>query len=390
MSLREQYSRRYQKIAQSLEKIFGACEKPRRFALLVDVPKTAKEDSSAWLDRRELATQWLREAQLAVLLGFSHDSFELLAYESVGAANADLLNPAKSIRIANDAIPSDAAQLNAYDAENTEFEQIYEHYDCLVALTQYSATAPLKMAAKRFGFRAATMPGFTRAMIPALCVDLDEIERKVVLYADLLTKADGATIQFAVRGEHSSSLYLDLRHRSGVASTGILDKAGMAGNLPSGEAYIVPYEGEIHATPSQSEGVLPIEVNGNVVFCEVKENRVVRLRSEEQSSYIDAAHYFKDPALANVAELGLGVLGELGVQPVGSVLLDEKLAPHIAFGRSEHLGGVTSPASFKDAKNVSHEDFVYHHKMMPQISIISIILNIDNKERKVFENGAYC
>jgi len=38
----------------------------------------------------------------------------------------------------------------------------------LIAATELSATAPLKVAAREFGFRAATMPGFTEAMVPAL------------------------------------------------------------------------------------------------------------------------------------------------------------------------------------------------------------------------------
>jgi hypothetical protein len=40
-----------------------------------------------------------------------------------------------------------------------------------MAPTQYSATAPLKNAARKFNLRAATMPGFSPAMIPTLKID---------------------------------------------------------------------------------------------------------------------------------------------------------------------------------------------------------------------------
>ena len=65
-------------------------------------------------------------------------------------------------------------------------------------------------------------------------------------------------------------------------------------------------------------------------------------RSDVQRAKLDA-----EPAYGNIAELGIGVLGEWGVEAVGSTLLDEKLGLHIAFGRSDHFGGATAPASFR-------------------------------------------
>ena len=44
----------------------------------------------------------------------------------------------------------------------------------------------------------------------------------------------------------------------------------------------------------------------------------------------------------------------------GNVLEDEKAGPHIALGRSEHLGGVTGPdPPSRDPRHVWHHDFVY-------------------------------
>lgn len=389
MDLREQYAIRYARIGKSLEQIFGSSTQMRRYALLVDVPPAADQDTEQWRDRRAIATEWMREAHLAMLLGLTQDSFELLAYEAVGSANADLLHPARCIRVASDAIPATASELAQYDAPAMDFEELYANYDCLVALTQYSATAPLKMAAKKHGFKAATMPGFTRAMISALGVDLDEVERRCVHYANLLTKAEHATISFAVHGVHAAILHMDLRHRTAVASTGRLQHPGSAGNLPSGEAFIVPYEGEIAGDKSQTQGILPIELDGEILYCCVEQNQVVRVRILSLGQEFDSAAFLHEPALGNVAELGLGVLAQLGIQPVGSVLLDEKLAPHIAFGRSEHLGGVTSPKAFKDPKNVSHDDFVFHPKMMPNVCIESIVLQIDKEELCIYKDGAY-
>ena len=40
------------------------------------------------------------------------------------------------------------------------FADLYAGHPILIALTKFSATAPLKLAAKTHPIRAATMPGF--------------------------------------------------------------------------------------------------------------------------------------------------------------------------------------------------------------------------------------
>ena len=44
----------------------------------------------------------------------------------------------------------------------------------------------------------------------------------------------------------------------------------------------------------------------------------------------------------------------------GSILEDEKVTGfHWAYGRSDHIGGITGVSSFKDPGNVVHQDIVY-------------------------------
>ena len=68
-------------------------------------------------------------------------------------------------------------------------------------------------------------------------------------------------------------------------------------------------------------------------------NKAVRVLSSGPASEEEADHIAREPAYANLSELGLGVLGDFGLNPTGSILLDEKLGLHIAFGRSDHFGG---------------------------------------------------
>ena len=85
----------------------------------------------------------------------------------------------------------------------------------------------------------------------------------------------------------------------------------------------------------------------------------------------------KEPAYGNIAELGLGVLGEWGVTAVGSILLDEKLGLHIAFGRSEHFGGFTSPDSFRERSNIIHIDRVFVPSSQPLIHVKELALTYE-------------
>ena len=99
-------------------------------------------------------------------------------------------------------------------------EEVLEEVTLVMALTQLSTTAPLKILSKKCNFRAATMPGFSEAMIPALRIDYQLVNDRVNRVKDELTRAHSATIQFTVDGQKSYEVLFDLRHRKGHASGG--------------------------------------------------------------------------------------------------------------------------------------------------------------------------
>ncbi len=364
--------------------VFGydARESGHRFGFLTDVPNSAEQDTPDWRARRALVAEWAQK-----LAKQGRHACIVYAYASVGRGNADLIHPVCPIA-SGDVIPATAADLEAYPSQGSPVAEVYGRAEFWIALTQHSATAPLKLAAARYGFRAATMPGFTISMLPALNVDLEAVDARVSKLARLLTASHSATLTFDAGGA-AYTLRLDLRHRMGFASSGRFLTNGQAGNLPSGEAYIVPYEGECAGVLSRTSGILPIERDGEIALCEVSENRIVCVEGNGKWADGLRASIADDPARANLAELGLGVLGEFGIEAVGHVLLDEKLAVHIALGRSEHLGGVTSPADFLSPSNVSHIDYVYHHKLMPHVRIVRGVLETDDNAFVFVENGKY-
>jgi leucyl aminopeptidase (aminopeptidase T) len=217
------------------------------------------------------------------------------------------------------------------------------------------------------------MPGFRADMIPSLRLDYAEVNRRVEHLKALLDRAEGAAFRFGTP-DGDCELYIDLRHRTGHASGGLLPNPGVAGNLPSGEAYIVPYEGELDGDPSRTAGVMPVQFGTEMVRYRIEGNRALGVLSEGPRSLEEAAWLAREPAYGNLAELGLGVLAGFGVKPIGEILLDEKLGLHLAFGRSDHFGGQVGPAQFSSLDAVIHIDRVYVPETQPQVKVLAVDL----------------
>ena len=196
--------------------------------------------------------------------------------------------------------------------------------------------------------------------------------------------------RFTVDGTQEYDLHLDLRHRTAHASGGLLPQPGTAGNLPSGEAYIVPYEGEFAGDPTRTKGIFPVQMDDEVVVFEIEENVATRVLSDGPVSEREASLLAAEPARGNIAELGLGVLGAFGLEPIGEVLLDEKLGLHVAFGRSEHFGGQVGPQQFSTPEAVIHQDHVYVAKIQPRVSAAAVDLHFEGGETlELIRDGDY-
>lgn len=352
-------------------RVFVPTPEDALLGIMVDLPDAKVPDDAAWAARRRIAAEWadLLEAQAAATGYHTH----LLLYPNVHTNNGDL--PDRCWIHAGGPVPAAAAGLDP--AAAVPMAEVFDTHPMLMAVTKFSSTAPLKVAARTHPMRAATMPGFSADMIPALKIDYAEVNRRVDILKALLDRATGADFVFR-HPEGEDRLHLDLRHRTAHASGGLLPKRGVAGNLPSGEAYIVPYEGERPGDPSRSEGVLPVQLGTEVVRYRVLANKAVEVLTLGTESDREAALLAREPAYANLAELGLGVLAAFGVRPIGSVLLDEKLGLHIAFGRSEHFGGQVGPGAFSSPEAVIHIDRVYVPEMQPDVLPASVDLRLDD------------
>lgn len=370
-------------LSMMVERVFRPSIEDTGVILLVDLPDKESSDNMQWRTRRRLASDWMRglrstEASMGL-------SVEACLYQSVGANNSDL--PEACWLLDGDQVPD---IIECLDPDSVlSFDEVFRRNSIFMALTEYSATAPLKLASQKYGFRAATMGGFSAAMIPALKLDYGEVNRRVNLLKDLLDRSKGAVIVFLAGDAEICELYLDLRFRTAHASGGLLREPGMAGNLPSGESYIVPYEGEHEGEESLSTGRIPVQFGQEVVFYEVIANRAVRVTGQGEAARSEAEFLQREPAYGNIAELGLGVLDDFGVKPCGSVLLDEKLGLHIAFGRSDHFGGQVGAKDFLSQEAVVHIDRVYVPSVQPLIKVKSILLEFEGHKLELMKDGVY-
>lgn len=302
--------------------------------VMADLPHDSLEDTRNWQERREMAESW-RQAFPALGLKV----LPLATFAATGGNNADL---PESIRVGD---------------RSRMLEELLPEVNILLAFTQFSATAPLSRFVRQIPtLRAASMPGVLKRMEQtALAADYSEVARKVRILAEHLTRADAAEVEFST----GDTCRFDLRHRRGLEDNGRCH-AGDAHrliNLPSGEAFIVPYEGEREGDPSQTEGRIPVTVQDEGMVYVIRENRIVEVEGAGPRAEETRAYFAADSARRNVAELGLGCNDRAIV--AGCVLEDEKAGFHWAYGRSEHLGGTVGPDSFSHPSHVVHQDIVY-------------------------------
>jgi leucyl aminopeptidase (aminopeptidase T) len=336
-------------------------------AVFVDLPHGELKDNRAWTDRRAMAERWHAALQeFGAERGF--DVLPLVTFQATGMNNGQL--PANGMLAGAPVV----------------LEEVGARTTLLLAMTEFSATAPLIGWAKRFPqLRAASMPRVAPKMeSTALAADYAQVARSCESLRERLAKSQTADIEFS----NGDQFVLDFRFRVADVDDGYLHPdlpPPRLINLPSGEAFIVPYEGERNS-PSLTSGILPLPYENEIVRLRVNRNRVEEVLGNTTASRKMRDFLFADPGRRNIAELGLGCNPKARVW--GNVLEDEKAGPHIALGRSEHLGGVTGPDAFNDPRHVWHEDFVYARESPIQIRKLELVDAAGHREL-LFENGSY-
>lgn len=315
-------------------------EPGERVTVMTDLPHGSLADHPDWAERRLMAAEWQQAfAALGQERGF--EVHPLLTYPATGAHNADL--------------PSEGF----LGQERVSLEEILSRTTLAVALTEFSPTAPLALrAARQPDFRAATLPGVLRRMEQtALAADYRRIAARCRWIRERLEPAEEMEVLFA-----TGHLWrVDLRYRRVEVDDGHLPRHKPPPlrviNLPSGETYQVPYEGERPGEPSRTQGQIPVVAGEEVMVFQVEENCIVEVQGQGSAAEAYRALFEADPARRNIAEVAFGCNEKAVV--TGNILEDEKAGFHWAFGRSDHLGGVVGVEAFRSPQTVLHQDIVY-------------------------------
>jgi leucyl aminopeptidase (aminopeptidase T) len=227
--------------------------------------------------------------------------------------------------------------------------------DVLLCLTEHSLShSDARDAATKANVRIASMPTFDHIMFAPdgpMAVDYQQVSADSKKFADLLSAAD----QVVVQTHYGTDLSFRLSGRPGQVDDGLYgDAPELWGNLPAGEAYVIPLEGTGEGQLVILAGWYP-ELYEEMVLT-FKNGSVVDLQGggqigKEFSKLLDLEsndELFR--SRRNLAELGIGT--NPNAHRPDNVLEGEKIkgSVHIAIGDNIHMGG--------KVESDLHEDFV--------------------------------
>ena len=357
-------------IRRLLETVFEP-KAGERVAILIDLEDPSQIVDLAFLEDESLTVQ--KYAYTTFYKAFQNGELEelglrggdLFSYKITGGSNLDL--------------PDEAVEVSGRTVSLAE--SVYRKFDIILCISTYSATAPLTVSAKRFGFRGATLHGLNETILSSgLCVDYNEVSRDAEKLRLGLTRADSFEIDYAVFQQRYTLRLLcngqEAQKSHGLCRGPVPDVA----NLPAGEVYFVP-EG--------AEGSFPMRYSDATVgIMEVGNGRIQRARLLKGDQNTVKAHNEKlrsDPVTGEIGELGFGTQ----VLPVsGSDIQDEKILGtiHVATGRSDHLGGHLTPDLFAEHRNATHDDILFAPFKTPEIVVEEVRMHRDGVKTVVLSN----
>ena len=229
--------------------------------------------------------------------------------------------------------------------------------DVVVAPTSKSLThTEARRKACAGGARVATMPGITKeTMVRCLNADYYKIAARTEKRAEMLS--EGEVIH--VTSPSGTDITLPIKGIKAIPSTGLFHEPGKFGNLPSGEAYLMPEEGKSNgvfvvdgsmAGIGNLEGKQPIKVK-------VENGMAVEISGGPEADELKAKLSAVGEMAFNIAEFGVGTNDAAKI--IGNILEDEKVMGtiHIALGNNMSMGGTVNVPIHLDGiiKNPSFE-----------------------------------
>lgn len=240
--------------------------------------------------------------------------------------------------------------------------------EVIIALSNNSTShTNFRKLACHAGARFASLPHFDPDMFEtSMTVDWHLLARRTARLAEAVNMAEWIELDCP----NGTVMHICKRGRNAEGDDGLLGNPGSFGNLPAGEAYLAPLEGESHGRMVIEWG--PTARLSSPLTLTVEDGIVVRIDGDDPLRQRLEAKFAENPNCRNLAELGIGT-NEKASRP-DNVLEAEKILGtiHLALGDNTGFGGVVS-APF-------HEDYVFYQ---PTLTLVMP----DGTREVVLDNG---
>jgi leucyl aminopeptidase (aminopeptidase T) len=218
--------------------------------------------------------------------------------------------------------------------------------DVVLCPTSKSLThTDARRAASAAGARVGTLPGVTEdIMVRCMNADYHRIaERTHRLCAQM-----ERTSVIRVQSPAGTDIVLPVAGRTAHASSGLFRERGQWGNLPTGEAYLAPLEGQSNGIVVVDGSMAGVGVTTEPIRIVVRDGYATEITGGREATRLSELLEVHGRDARNVAEFGIGTNDR--AQLTGVILEDEKVMGtiHIAFGDNKSMGGTVRVASHLD------------------------------------------
>lgn len=249
------------------------------------------------------------------------------------------------------------------------------NYDAILMLTTHSLShTDARRGASNRGARIASMPGFNvRMLYPNGPMDVDylDISRQTKVLAEIGSEARRIRIESA----DGTEFIFEKGSRPFIVDDGLYASKGRWGNLPAGEAYCAPIEGQAYGKLCVKKGWYPnLGEDMQIIVADGLVGKVVG--GGGVGNFLRRILGFGKEApdnlfihRRNIAEFGVGT--NPNAKRPDNILEAEKIkgTVHVALGDNIHFGGM-------NAADI-HLDFVY-----PYVSVWF-------DDRKIIDEGSW-
>ena len=237
-----------------------------------------------------------------------------------------------------------------------QISELMKKVDVVVCPTAKSLThTDARRNAVKEGVRVATMPGIgIDTMVRCLSADAEKVIDLSLKVKGILKDASEVRV---VTGK-GTDLYMPMKGRNVIESTGVLRNKGESGNLPSGEVYLAPLENLSHGKLVIDGSVAGIGMLEAPITIEVKDGFAEKIEGGNEAKILAGMLDKVGRDARAVAEFGVGT--NYKAQLCGEILEDEKVygTIHVAFGNNVSMGGSINVKSHIDGLVIEPDVYV--------------------------------